>query len=246
MAAPLIFYATMGFEAACSLSSRIKDARKNAPLAIFISFGLVLCIVMLYQTLFYGALGEYLVNAIDYRDAFPGLLQKLLPNNLALGNKMVGILHLALASSALGGAYGIIFSNTWNVFALAENKHLFASDWFATFNKHAIPVGCVILQGAICITYILVTRGNQVPLQTMSSLGVVIAYTLSVASLFAAKINRPSININLLIPILGLANCALLIFACVRGLIARGITSLSAFSIFLCLGIVMFMSTKKR
>ena len=162
---PLVFYATMGFEAAISLSSKIKDPKKNAPRAIFISYGLVLLIVTIYQIAFYGALGDSLVNAADHHTAFPELLQALLPASQTAAKVIVSILHICFASSALGGAYGILFSNTWNVNILAKNNHLFGSKLFTSLNKHMIPYACVLLQGAICALYFAVTWGNQLPLQ---------------------------------------------------------------------------------
>lgn len=72
---PLVLYAFSGFEASCSLSTRIVDSHKNGPRAIFISYGIVVAIVFLYQFLFYGSLGTML-GALPkgYLDAFPALL----------------------------------------------------------------------------------------------------------------------------------------------------------------------------
>ena len=55
---PLVLYGMIGFEAACSMSSKIQDAQKNAPKAVLISFGVVILIATIYQFLFYGALGQ--------------------------------------------------------------------------------------------------------------------------------------------------------------------------------------------
>ena len=41
---PLVLYAILGFETACSLSNKIEDAHKNAPRAILISFATVIVI----------------------------------------------------------------------------------------------------------------------------------------------------------------------------------------------------------
>lgn len=246
-AIPLVFYATMGFESACSLSSKIENSRRNAPLAIFISYGIVISILVAYQTIFYGALGNYLITAVDYRVVFPELLRNLLPAAPDLALKLGGIINLAIASSALGGAYGIIFSNTWNVYALAENGHLFASNFFARLNAHAIPVGCVILQGVICLLYIMVSGGDQVPLQQLAALGVVITYTISVIALIKARAHNTAITLHRLVPALGLANCMLLFAICVQRLMAgKSVFSLIAFSVLIGLGLMMFMITRKQ
>ena len=133
-ALPLLLYASMGFEAACLLSNKIKNPKKNAPRAILISYGITLTIAAIYQLCFYGSLGTLLTqfasHKTSYLYAFPTLLAKLLPNNPATAIKLKGILHLALASSALGGGYGIMFSNTWNLHTLAQNNHLFFKNIF--------------------------------------------------------------------------------------------------------------------
>ena len=98
---PLVVYAVIGFEAACSMSSKIKDAHKNAPLAVLISFGIVILIAMLYQTIFYGALGQQLVACAGHCDTFPALLQRLFGDSPP-ASKFEGVLHLAIASSTLG------------------------------------------------------------------------------------------------------------------------------------------------
>lgn len=117
---PLVLYATTGFEASCSLSNKIKDAHRNGPLAIFISYGIVVLIAFLYQTVLYTSLGSILTDAGSYLFAFPALTNTLLPLKVVITSKLNMMLHLAIASSALGGAYGIIFSNNWNLYTLAQ------------------------------------------------------------------------------------------------------------------------------
>ncbi len=247
---PFLFYATMGFEAACLLCGKIKNPKKNAPKAILISYAIALTIAAIYQFAFYGALGKILSGLANkdasYLYAFPALLQKLLPTSAAFANKLKGILHLALASSALGGAYGIMFSNTWNLNTLARNNHLFFKNIFTWLNRHSIPVACVVVEGLIYATYLFVSGGTQTALQQLSSLGVVLAYTMSVLSLFIAKIKRPNISVSIWLPLLGLINCSIFIVSCLNGLIKTGFSSLITFSLLLSVGAIMFFITKKK
>lgn len=247
---PLLFYATMGFEAACLLCNKIDNAKRNAPRAILISYGITLTIVAIYQLAFYGALGNILTQLVhldaSYLYPFPALLKKLLPTSPTLAIKIKSILHLALASSALGGAYGIMFSNTWNLHTLANNNHLFFKKIFTWLNKHAIPVACVAAEGIIYATYLLVSSGTQVVLQQLSSLGVVLAYTISVIALLTAKIKRPSISASLWLPIFGLISCSVFIGTSISGLVKAGIPSLVTFSTLLIFGAFMFFITGKN
>ncbi len=239
---PLVIYAAMGFEAAASISSKIENARKNAPRAVLISYGIIICILTVYQLLFYGSLGSLLGQG-TYREAFPNLLNQVFSTDPLFANKVSGLINLAIASSALGGSYGILFSNSWNLHVLAQNKLLVGSSFFARLNKHAIPFICVFTEGIICAIYLCLTGGNQVLLQTISAFAAVTTYSICAVSLAAAKYNRPEITINRWIPLLGTVNCLILASACVYNLFTKGITGLWGFLALIVIGVLMYLST---
>jgi amino acid transporter len=241
---PLVIYAIIGFEAACSLSSKIKDPDKNAPLAVLISFGTVILIATLYQVIFYGALGMQLALCGGHCNTFPTLLNALF-GDTPFTNRFAGILHLAIAFSTLGGAYGILFSNSWNLHILAQNQHLWFSKTVSKLNRHAIPFICVAIEGLICLTYLAVSQGKLIPLQQIGALGCVISYTFSVAALLQAIKKQPARSHSLWIPSLGLVSCTLLITACIRCFFKDGMNSLIIYSFFLLIGIGMFFMTSK-
>ncbi|MCX5922397.1 MAG: APC family permease [Candidatus Dependentiae bacterium] len=241
---PLVIYAVIGFEAACSMSSKIKDAHKNAPLAVLISFGIVISIAFLYQALFYGALGTTLTH-VDYRGAFPALLHALFGDSL-LTHKLAGLLHIAIASSTLGAAYGIIFSNSWNLHILAQHHHIIGSRFFTKLNSNFIPFACVLVEGALCLMYLIISQGNHVPLQQIGALGCVIAYTLSVIALLHATRNNPATTIKRWIPMLGLVSCAILMTACINSFFVKGMSSLIVYSLLIAFGIGMYKITLQR
>lgn len=243
---PLVLYATVGFEAACSLSSKIKDAHKNAPRAILISYALVILIATLFQLIFYGIHGDLFNSFADYRQAFPAFIQMLLPHSQRLQEIGTGVLHLGIAMSALGGGYGIIFSNCWNLHTLAQHHHIFKSAFMTQLNKHHIPWLCVLIEGLIGVTYLCITRGNQLPLQQMGALGSIIAYTISALSLLYACKNKHTTRTPQWLPLLGLINCLMLTASCVYGLMYSGMISLLIFSLLLMFGIYMFWSTKQN
>lgn len=242
---PLVIYAVIGFEAACSMSSKIKDAQKNAPLAVLISFGIVITIATLYQMIFYGALGETLALCAGHCDIFPALLNRLSWDNTFV-RKIEGIIHLAIASSTLGAAYGIIFSNCWNLHILANNNHLWNSSFFTKLNRNAIPFACVILEGLLCLTYLGVSQGVLVPLQQIGALGSIISYTLSIGALLYATKNNPECKVSSRLPRLALFSCAILISACIRSFFINGMSSLIIYSILITIGILMFLLSSKK
>lgn len=212
---PLVIYAFLGFEATASLSSRIENAQKNGPLAIFISYASVIGLYVLYQFLFCAATGEQLMLQQSYLGAFPTLLRALLGSSIGSFAFLHGLLNLFIAASALGGSYGILYSNSWNLYALAEKKHIIASRIFAQLNAQNIPFAAVMAEGAIMLFYLYMSAGKQLPLQLTSVIGSIIAYTLSVIALFCARYTV-KVTMPFWLIILAACNCLLLLFTCVR------------------------------
>ena len=239
LALPLVVYALMGFEVACSLSAHIKNSQKNGPRVIFISYALAVGIVLLFQLFFYGILGPLLADQHSFRDAYPLLFSNLMPHMPYCAYGMSLFCNLAIASSALGGAYGVLFSNSWNLHILARHGHLINSAWFARLNKYNIPIACVLTEGLICVLYLIVSGGSQVVLQQLGVLGVISTLLLSVISLMMARM-RNEAQIALWIPVLGLVSCALLLAACIRGLLITGPAALGAFCIIIMVGCAMY------
>ncbi len=239
---PLVLFAIAGFEAACSLSSRIKDAEKNAPKAILISYGFVIGATTLFQFAMSGALGSLLAQLPDYRFVFPTLFFQAFQDH-TIQKTATDIVHLAIASSALGAAYGVIFSNVWNVYALVEHGHLPLASRLGTFNRFHIPWLCVLLEGVICFLYLFVSRGSQIPLQQIGALGPSIGYSLSALSMIFA-LKNPANTLPAIVPYLALINCMALIAASIYGLVMNGIYSLGIFSALMACGIGMFYATR--
>jgi len=242
---PLVLYAAAGFEATCSLSSKILHAERNGPRAIFISFGIVMALVFLFQFLFYALLGTQLAAQASYLGAFPALLGHLFSLSTSTLHTLTAIFHLAIAASALGGSYGIIYSNSWNLYTLAQHNHVFFKNTITALNKHMIPVACVLIEGALALLYLAITAGSQVPLQQISALASAIAYFLSVAALACAKYNT-STNSSWFIIITGSASCLLLLGACIRGLIITGLFPLVVFGTLLATGSIMFFMNNRN
>lgn len=235
----LALFAIIGFEVACSISNKIENPEVNAPKVIIISYGIVITILFLYQIIFFGALGPLLATSSNYLEVYPGLLHLLFSGSTTVALILTKIIHLSFAASALGGSYGTIFSNGWNLFVLAQNGHVFFGSVFTWVNRHAIPVACFITEGIILMSYLLISNGNQVPLQQLGVVGCVFAYTLSVLSLLIG-IWRRKYTFSFWTACLGLANCILLIGAAVYGMSTSGPAALILFLSLLAFGAIMF------
>lgn len=246
IALPLVLFAIGGFEAACSLSSRIENAPINAPRAIFISYGIVIFITTLFQFLIYGALGDMLTAMPDYRSLFPTLVALTLPAGTVIKMHFINLIHCAIAASALGGSYGILFSNNWNVYTLAQHRHLLGWQHLTQLNRYHIPWLCVVIEGIIYLLFLCISQGKQIPLQQTGALGPTIAYTLSALSLWFASKRDSTLAHNRWIALLAVGNCLLLLGSAIYGLITYGPSSLITFGILSLIGIGMFWITAKK
>lgn len=233
VALPLTIFCCLGFEATCSLAQHIENSKQNASRAILLSFGIVITLAILYQTFFSLTLGPALAKQPDYTEAFPVFFYSIAPT---LAYIFTPLTSIAIALSSLGGAYGIMYSNVWNLFALAQHKHLVGSSLFKLQNKHHIPYLCVFLEGIICLIHLLFSYGSQIPLQYTSTLGCLTAYTISVASLYKAEKTTLSK--------VGLLSCLIGLITCFQGFIFTSLSPLIRFGVILVIGIAMFIYTK--
>ena len=242
----LVLYAFSGFEASCALSSSIENPEKNASKAILISYSIVVCTCLLYQFISFAAIGPDL-SSLPYFSALYGKMIASLFAKLATIAPYVKILmYSAMASSSLGGAYGIMFSNNWNMFQLAKGNHIVGSKYLRIFNKNKIPFLCVLLEGLICLAYIFITKGDQLPLQQMGAFGCIIAYTISVIAL-AKGILKNKVHFNKLICGLAIGNCLILAISTIQSFIATAnALALVLFLSIITLGIATFIYTRQN
>lgn len=242
---PLVLYAILGFEAACSLSNQIENPEKNAPLAVLISFGVVITLSLLYQFFFYALIGPNLAGA-HYSSIFGMYIDKIIPLSQALRMKLIALMQLGIAVSMLGGAYGIYFSNSWNLHTLAQYKHLYMPDLFSKLNKHAIPYMCILTEGFLTFLYLGITQGDATPLRQLSAFGSTITYTLSSLALVAALWRNRTSQAMFIISLLAVCNCMILLASCINNFMLNGIQTLYAFTAILIFGTIMYVITQRK
>ncbi len=240
---PLVIFAFSGFEASCSLSQSLENPEKNGPKALFMSYGLVLTMVMLYQCMFYGALGEKFALLTNFKEAFPALVE-LFKYSQPVQTFLIVLLHLGIAFSALGASYGILYSNAWNLHALAKNNHIPAKSFFTQLNAHGVPFGCILTEGFLAFIYLLITQAQQVPLQQLSALGAIIAYTVSVLALLR-KAGSKSFY-SRLAPLGALISCTLFASSLLYAYFSKGALSLAIFTPLFLVGLMSYRVTQKK
>ena len=237
---PLVLYAVMGFEATCAISNKIINPERNAPRVIIISFALTLTLIFLFQLLFYTNLGSILLNQTSYLGAFPALLHNLFSPHHFIIQKLHVLFYVAIATSALGGCYGILYSNNWNLYILAHNKRIRGHAFLAQLNRQSIPYLCLVVEWLFCIIYLYTTKGNQVILQQIAALGTALTYMISVCALWYAYKKRTISSKLLLIPIFAFFSCLLFIGSCIRNFLNNGLLALLGFIVFILLGFFLY------
>jgi amino acid transporter len=191
---PLVIYAFSGFEAVCSLSQSISNPSKNGSLAIFTSFILVVLISFLYQFFIFLSLFQYLFDLkYTYLNIFFSFFHLL---GLDSYNFLSNILNLLIAISALGSFYGILYSNSWNLYNIAKKGLFIFNDRISKLNSFAAPVYSLIIEAIFIILYILISKADYISLQQVSAFGSISAYTISSFALL--KLSRRYLNLKYL------------------------------------------------
>lgn len=235
VALPLTLFCCLGFEASCSLATHIQNPEKNASRAILISFGIVITLAFLYQTLFYATTGPSLAMQTNYTQAFP-LFMSIVQSNLQ--THIAPLMSLAIALSALGAAYGILYANAWNLYTLAQHRLLPYSSFFIQLNRYQMAFACIITEGIICLAHLFFTKGAQIPLQYTSTLACLLSYTISVIGLFKIK--------KSLVSILGLLSCTIALYTCIQGFFFTSIDPFIRIISIIIMGIVIFWYTTRN
>ena len=244
MSIPLVLYCLAGFETACALSRNIENPAVNGPKAVYYSFGLIMLLYGVFQGLIYISTYASLANIHSYQDVFPCIAHKFFNSEL-LANKMSVLLRFAIGSSALGGAYGILFSNSWNLYALAENKHVFGSTAITKLNKHQTPWIAVLIESKVCVLFLLFNQTNTLPLRRTAALGIVIAYTISAFAYFQLLKRLHAGKKEFILACAAFATCMLFVASCAMSFMETGFAPLLLFIAILAVGTVMFACKQK-
>lgn len=240
---PFVLYAFTGFEACCSISRHIENSQKNAPKALLMAYSLGVLIVVMYQLMFYAALGKPLESVGSFAGVFPALLSVVFPVVTGFAKFFTFMLPIGIASSSLGAAYGIMYSNTWNLYRIALEKGVPLSRYLVIFNRNNVPFLIVIVEGMLACIYVLLSGGNQVPLQQINSFGMTLTYTFStLAYLWHCKQSRTPVWL----PLLGCISCGILMIGFVKNVAKYGPVPILLFSCIIIGGSLYFMMSRKH
>jgi amino acid transporter len=219
---PLVLFAYIGIEACCSIADKIEDGKKNAGKVICISFALVITIYTILQ------FALLFIHGTSNTSSFLAIIPKLTSNStwIMWGNYFI---HLSILLSFLGSFYGMFYFNNWNLFAIAEEKHILFSSVLTKLNNNETPWVCVAVQSTLAMLFLIFTN-KEYSLAIMGDFGTMIAYLLSVIS-FLTLFKRPA-------GFLALISSFILIYLCTKNLFSYGLNYLLPFLGIIALGIL--------
>ncbi|MBN1549383.1 APC family permease [Candidatus Babeliales bacterium] len=241
---PYVLYAFISFEMSCSLSRSIENPERNASRSLYFSYLTVLIITVLFQTSMYLLIGPRLGSFSSFLDAFPALFASLFPQSQQLVLWLSTTAHTAIAFSALGGAYGLLFSNHWNLYTLARNGHIPFAHLMTQLNKHGTPYAGVIVEGIICVAYLMASGGAQTILQQIGALGPTLTFGISVIG-FLVGTSRGKIKAQRWTGWLALISCLVLMGVGIQTMLASQLTAGIVIITILAVGFALYVVTKR-
>jgi len=242
MGLPLALFACSGFEATLSLSRHIKNAKRNAPLAIIFSYLLAILLYILYQFGYFAAINIGQLASIESFNGIAFFIQSICKRTHI---HLQALLYICMGISALGGAYSILFSNKWNLYTLAKRNHTFFSKTLIMKNNAGIAYWCLFIEAIICVLYLTLTNANQIMMQQMSAFGSTIAYSISILAFTVFAFNTIKKTWARLLAIFALINCTIFLIACINGFINHGPYALYAFIGIIIIGLGMYKLKSK-
>ncbi|MGB8467928.1 MAG: amino acid permease [Candidatus Babeliales bacterium] len=246
---PSVLYAFLGFETACSISMLIAKPEKNTARVIIGAFLFTVTITIAYQFFAFVLLNTAIMHSPSYLIIFPALLTKvsaLLAMAPATQQTITTLLYIATACAALGGSYGILFGNAWNLYVLAHNNHIPFGHLFTHKNIFGSPHACFIIEIGVCLLHLYVTGGTAVLLQQISVFGCIIAFTLSIIGHLTYLLSAHKEQKKIALCIGGLVSCALLMVGSLRNFIVNAsLAPIIIFGMFGLIGVVLYVSAKR-
>jgi len=238
---PLVLYSLCGFETACALGRNIENPAVNGPKAVYYSFGTIMLLYGIFQACIYMNSYQALATLTSYEGIFPTIAHGLFSSSF-IANKVTILLSFAIGSSALGGAYGILFANPWNLYTLAEHNHTIGSQAITLFNRHQTPWVAVLIESSICAMFLLCNQQSLLSLRSTAALGIIIAYTISAWAYYHLLQKNNGAKQDFIISGAAFISCMLFITSCAM---TTKFASLLLFIMILSMGSIMFIYKSK-
>ncbi len=239
---PLIIYSFCGFETAFALGRNIENPTVNGPKAVYYSFSMIMILYGIFQAFIYMNSYQTLTILPSYEGMFSTIINRLF-NSPTVANKFLTLLNITIGSSALGGAYSVLFSNPWNLYTLAEHHHLLGSKTITLLNKHHTPWVAILIESFICLILLLCNQQSLLSLRSTTAFGVIISYSISAWAYYQLiRKNNGTTKEH----IISSAACILCIFFIINCIMTIKPSSLLLFITILSAGSIMFIYTSRK
>ena len=165
LALVFVLYAYGGWNDAAFVSAEVKDGRRNIPLSLFLSIGIITLIYLLVNLSFLYVLG------------FEGVRQTSAPATDMLariaGTRASGAISILVMISALSAINGLILTGS-RIFRIVGDDHRSFSVLARVDRTKSIPFGAIVVQALISVALIAAVgtdRGRETVDQSLQTVG---------------------------------------------------------------------------
>ncbi|MDX2404467.1 APC family permease [Streptomyces microflavus] len=208
-AAGLLFFAFAGYARIATLGEEVRDPARTIPRAVPIALGITLAVYALVAVAALKVLGP-----AGLADAAAPLSDAV---RAAGADRLVPVVRVGAAVAALGSLLALILGVSRTTLAMARDRHL-PHALAAVHPRFGVPHRAEVTVGAVVA--LLAATADVRGAIGFSSFGVLAYYAIANASAWTLTPDegRP----NRLVPIVGLAGCAVLAFALPLGSVVSG------------------------
>jgi len=204
---PLAIFGFWGFEGVCSVSHLIEGDKRNAGRAVMLGFLFAATIYMLFHIGLISIMGAKSL-ALDGVDQFIWHLGITSRSALTLLNALIAS---AIIVAYVNAIFGGLIANSSMFFAMAQDKLLFASDFFSTTTRNNRPFGAALAHamGVLFFVSLAASQTGKEILAAMGNLGVLTAFLLTVVSLFMLQ-RKHGNRAGQMMSVLAVVSCGIL------------------------------------
>ncbi|MFW3463191.1 APC family permease [Streptomyces microflavus] len=208
-AAGLLFFAFAGYARIATLGEEVRDPARTIPRAVPIALGITLAVYALVAVAALKVLGP-----AGLADAAAPLSDAV---RAAGADRLVPVVRVGAAVAALGSLLALILGVSRTTLAMARDRHL-PHALAAVHPRFGVPHRAEVTVGAVVA--LLAATADVRGAIGFSSFGVLAYYAIANASAWTLTPDegRP----NRLVPVVGLAGCAVLAFALPLGSVVSG------------------------
>lgn len=218
---PIAVFAMVGFEVTCTIAHFFINPSYTIPRAAVGGFVIVAAILGAFQ---------YTIGAllpVSLLESLPGLPAAALSAVAGVYVPSVVLfsqfLTACVYTSILGGAFGILTSNCWNLHRLAAQGHVPGARWLTRLTPGQVPWVSLLVEVVIAVSSVAITT-NQVSLQKMSILSVIFAFCCAMLAAVFARDTSGNYLVNRLLVIAALISTMTLFSVTLHQVFLHGVS----------------------